>query len=85
MSPLLSAVTFSSIAIAVAALPAVALGAPAPMEPGYSYDFETDFIDGDDLTGDGPRIVVRTGSARVLLIRPRTSFRAELLKTLETF
>jgi hypothetical protein len=85
MSRLLAALTCSSIAIAVAALPAVALGAPAPTEPGYSYDFETDFVDGDELTGDGPRIVVRTGSARVLLIRPRTSFRAELLKTLETF
>jgi hypothetical protein len=85
MPPLLSVLTFSPIAIAVAVLPAVALGSPAPTQPGYSYDFETDFVDGDELTGDGPRIVVRTGSARVLLIRPRTSFRAELLKTLETF
>lgn len=51
----------------------------------YSYDFETDFLDGDDLKGDGPRLVVRPGSLRVLLIRPRTSFTVELIKSTETF
>jgi hypothetical protein len=49
----------------------------------YSYNFEVDFLDGNDLKGDGPRITVRGGAARVLLIRPRTSFAAELIKSAE--
>jgi hypothetical protein len=72
------------LALLFAAAPALAENVKSEAEPGYSYVFQTDFVDGDDLTGDGPRIVVRGGPARVLLIRPRTSFMAELLKTTET-
>lgn len=76
------------VALTVLAFPtfAHAAAADAPGNAtGYSYEFEVDFLDGDDLVGDGPRITVRHGHARVLLIRPRTSFKPELLKTLEAF
>jgi len=52
-------------------------------ETGYSYEFKVDFLDGDQLQGDGPRLVVMGTHARVLLIRPRTSFVAELIRTTE--
>lgn len=54
-----------------------------PAEEGYTYHIETDFLDGSDLRGDGPRLVVRKAAARVQLIRPRTSFVSELLKSTE--
>lgn len=72
------------LALLLTASPALAQKSKASDEPGYSYKFETDFVDGNDLPGDGPRIVVRGSFARVLLIRPRTSFKPELVKTLET-
>ncbi len=52
-------------------------------EDGYTVEFRPDFLDGAGLDGSGPLIVVRPPSARTLLIRPRTSFVTELLKTVE--
>ncbi len=50
---------------------------------GYSYIFESEFLDGDSLTGDGPLLKVRTGSGYIPLIRPRTSYVRELVKSVE--
>lgn len=50
----------------------------------YSYEFEADFLDGDDLDGDGPIIKGRKRPPQVMLIRPRTSFVKELIVTAES-
>lgn len=72
------------LSLSVFTLAGPALAQTAPQESGYSYDMEVDFLDGSDLKGDGPRLVVRGKHARVLLIRPRTTFVPELLKSTET-
>lgn len=78
----------SVLGLGAVSTPAVAqngqkTGAKAQALDEYSYNFEVDFLDGNDLQGDGPRITVRDRAARVLLIRPRTSFALELIKSAE--
>jgi hypothetical protein len=81
-SPLFLSLSLLAVSVSTVAAPARAESANS--EPGYSYEMETDFVDGGDLKGDGPRITVRGKYARVLLIRPRTSFVQALLKSTET-
>lgn len=52
-------------------------------EGGYSVDFKTDFLDGNDLDATAPLLRVRPPGGRMLLIRPRTSFVTELRKSVE--
>ncbi len=49
----------------------------------YSYDFEDDKLLADSLAASGSLIRVRTGAARVMLMRPRLHFVPELLKSAE--
>jgi len=51
-------------------------------EPVY-YHFDDDFMVGDTLSTTPPLIVVRRPAARVMLLRPRASFVAEMLKSVE--
>lgn len=51
---------------------------------GYTVEFGNDFLDGNDLDSSGPILRVRPMGARVVLIRPRTSFVTELKKTVES-
>jgi hypothetical protein len=69
---------------AFVALAAPALAQKSAADEGYSYQMEEDFVDGGELGGTGPRLTIRGKQVRVLLIRPRTSFVAQLLKTVET-
>lgn len=64
---------------------AVCTTSPAFAEPvdRYSYEFEADFLDGDDLAGAAPRLQVRAIMRLYPLIRPRTSYVTELLKSVE--
>jgi hypothetical protein len=71
------------IALAGGATLLVSSVAQAEEAGDYEYQFEAEFLDGKLLHGDGPRIVARPRPARTLLIRPRTSFTRELLKSIE--
>ena len=50
---------------------------------GYSVTFKDDGLLGGGLDGGGPMIKVRGRPVRVTLIRPRTSFVQEMLKSVE--
>jgi hypothetical protein len=62
---------------------APAYAATTQAEEGYSYEFEDDDLLGEAFGADGDVIVLRTGPARTMLLRPRTSFVRELIRTLE--
>jgi hypothetical protein len=52
-------------------------------EPGYGYVFTDDVMQAGAFTPDDPRIVVAGHATRVMLIRPRTAFVVELLRSVE--
>lgn len=52
-------------------------------DDGYAVKFIDDLLAGDGLGAGGPMLVVRPQGARVTLIRPRTSFVNEMLKSVE--
>lgn len=49
----------------------------------YSYHFDDDFMVGDTLSTTPPLIVIRHIIPRIMLLRPRASFVAEMLKSVE--
>lgn len=49
----------------------------------YSYHFEEDLMVGDGLSSPPPLLELRRHPPRIMLIRPRTHFVAELLKSVE--
>lgn len=66
--------------------PAKAATAPAADDGrGYEYKFDDDLMQGGGLDGTSPIIHVSSHALRSQLIRPRTSFVPELLKSAETF
>lgn len=65
---------------------AVTLGAsaqPKPETAAYTYDFEPDDLIGETLATTPPLLKVRPRPLRVTLLRPRASFVAEMLKSVE--
>jgi hypothetical protein len=50
---------------------------------GYGYRFTDDLATGSGLNANDPRITVVRHAGRDLLIRPRTAFISELLKSVE--
>jgi hypothetical protein len=53
-------------------------------EPGYGYVFTDDVMQAGAFTPSDARIVVATRVQRVTLIRPRTAFVVELLRSVES-
>jgi hypothetical protein len=53
-------------------------------EHGYGYDFEDDPLNAGGFGPNDSTLIVRPGPVRTTLIRPRTSFVAELLKSVES-
>lgn len=49
----------------------------------YSYRFEDDSMVGDTFASPPPPLVVRRHPPRILLLRPRANFVAEMLKSVE--
>ena len=49
----------------------------------YSYHFDDEQLIGDTLSGTGVVIIERKPSPRIMLLRPRASFVAELLESVE--
>jgi len=77
-------------AIAVAALgvflftsQAMAQGAKDKKEEGYGYEFSDDPLAAGGFGPNDATIRVRPGPVRTTLIRPRTSFVPEMLKSVE--
>jgi hypothetical protein len=69
---------------AFAQAPAAAGGAPAKKEgEGYGYEFSDDPLSAGGFGPNDATIRVRPGPVRTTLIRPRTSFVPEMLKSVE--
>jgi hypothetical protein len=49
----------------------------------YSYHFDDDLMVGDTFGSPPPQITVRRITPRIMLLRPRASFVAEMLKSVE--
>ena len=81
------------LALVVTSAPAAALADPPPprtagaraadSRDGYSYTFTDDPLDAGGLSASDARIRVRPGGIRGVLTRPRTSFVAELVRSVE--
>ncbi len=69
--------SITSIAAAQGAKPA------GGKEDGYGYDFKDDPLSAGGLNPNDSTIRVRPGPPRTTLIRPRTSFVPEMLKSVE--
>ncbi|MDP9151211.1 MAG: hypothetical protein M3O36_14885 [Myxococcota bacterium] len=76
-------VTFSSVGRAKEPASSTPSGPLTTVEGGYGYEFSDDVMQAGAFTPEDPRIVVPTHISRVTLIRPRTAFVAELLKSVE--
>ena len=61
-----------------------ALAQPSPSDDNYTYRFDDDQMVGDTLSTTPPLLVLRKKPLRVQLIRPRASFVAEMLKSVDT-
>jgi hypothetical protein len=57
--------------------------AGAPANQDYGYKFEDDPLSAGGFGPGDARIIVRPAAARTTLIRPRTSFVPEMLKSVE--
>lgn len=71
----------SSLAFAQAAKPPA--GAAAGKDSGYGYEFSDDPLNAGGFGPNDATIRVRPGPVRTTLIRPRTSFVPEMLKSVE--
>jgi hypothetical protein len=72
----------TSVMIALAASTAAAQ-AEAPSGEGYGYTFDDDPLNAGGFGPNDATIRVRAKAARTTLIRPRTSFVPEMLKSVE--
>jgi hypothetical protein len=62
---------------------ALAQGKPKSKEDGYGYEFSDDPLSAGGFGPNDATIRVRPGPVRTTLIRPRTSFVPEMLKSVE--
>lgn len=53
-------------------------------DTGYIYDFPDDDLVGETLSSTPPLIRIRRPVPRIMLLRPRAHFVAELLESVET-
>ena len=70
--------------LSVALLSGVALAADDEDDDGYGYEFDDDPLAAGGFGPNDATIRVRPKAARTTLIRPRTSFVPEMLKSVET-
>jgi hypothetical protein len=84
---LVSSVGFSSTAFAQDAAPAAPGGGGSAKSSeesgGYGYEFSDDPLNAGGFGPNDATIRVRPGPVRTTLIRPRTSFVPEMLKSVE--
>ena len=77
--PLLAA----ALAFAMASLTGSAQAQTQAPPSAYTYDFEPDDLIGETLATTPPLLKLRPKPLRVTLLRPRASFVAEMLKSVE--
>jgi hypothetical protein len=78
------AVAVASLGVLLFATEALAQGkAAGKKEEGYGYDFSDDPLNAGGFGPNDATIRVRPGPVRTTLIRPRTSFVPEMLKSVE--
>ena len=73
----------SGTAFAQGAKPAAAAAGGGGKEEGYGYEFSDDPLSAGGFGPNDATIRVRPGPVRTTLIRPRTSFVPEMLKSVE--
>jgi hypothetical protein len=73
----------SATAVAQNTKPAAAAAAGGGKEEGYGYEFSDDPLSAGGFGPNDATIRVRPGPVRTTLIRPRTSFVPEMLKSVE--
>ena len=76
-------VSSASFAQGKAAAPAAGGAAAGGKEDGYGYEFSDDPLSAGGFGPNDATIRVRPGPVRTTLIRPRTSFVPEMLKSVE--
>jgi hypothetical protein len=77
------AVAVASLGVLLFATEALAQGKAGKKEEGYGYDFSDDPLNAGGFGPNDATIRVRPGPVRTTLIRPRTSFVPEMLKSVE--
>ena len=77
------AVAMASLGVLLFATEALAQGKAGKKEEGYGYDFSDDPLNAGGFGPNDATIRVRPGPVRTTLIRPRTSFVPEMLKSVE--
>lgn len=70
-------------AMSVLLIGSLALAQDKKKEDGYGYEFTDDPLNAGGFGPNDATIRVRPGPVRTTLIRPRTSFVAEMLKSVE--
>jgi len=76
------AVAMAALGVLLFATEALAQG-KSKKEEGYGYDFSDDPLNAGGFGPNDATIRVRPGPVRTTLIRPRTSFVPEMLKSVE--
>lgn len=74
---------FVSLSLLLSASAAFAQDAPKDKDSGYGYEFTDDPLNAGGFGPNDATIRVRPGAVRSTLIRPRTSFVPEMLKSVE--
>jgi len=74
--PFAAALAFSCLALS-------SVANAQPKDESYSYHFDDDLMVGDTFSTPPPMLRVRRMSPRILLLRPRGSFVAEMLNSVE--
>lgn len=69
--------------VGVTVASSIALAQPKKKEEGYGYEFSDDPLNAGGFGPQDATIKVRPGPVRTTLIRPRTSFVPEMLKSVE--
>jgi len=79
----LAAVALTVLASAALAQPKAGAAGAGKKEDGYGYEFSDDPLNAGGFGPNDATIRVRPGPVRTTLIRPRTSFVPEMLKSVE--
>ena len=82
-SPLKVAIALSSAALVLFASTGAFAQTESSSDDGYGYEFEDDPLSAGGFGPNDSRIRVRRGAQRSTLIKPRTEFISELLKSVE--
>lgn len=78
-----SKIRMTMVAITLVSLSPVAMAQEGADAEGYGYEFEDDPLNAGGFGPNDATIRVRPKAARTTLIRPRTSFVKEMLKSVE--